>query len=101
MDMVYPYPLDMVDYLMAYTFKICWVGVYRGMDGYWKEYGNYYLYWCDVFMHTVLKLNLSWIVNYHQLLFHSNNDAYLLVTLEAIRSEYWNGGEIKSEKKIL
>ena len=30
-----------VDHLMVYNFKIWWVGAYRGMDGYWKEYGNF------------------------------------------------------------
>ena len=30
----------MVDYLMVYSFKILWVGTYRGMGGYSNEYGT-------------------------------------------------------------
>ena len=26
---------------MTYNFKIWWVGAYRGMSGYWNEYGTY------------------------------------------------------------
>ena len=32
--------LYMFDYLMAYNFKIWWVGAFMGMGGYWNEYGT-------------------------------------------------------------
>ena len=32
--------MNVVDYFMAYNFKIWWVGAYRGMGGHWNEYDN-------------------------------------------------------------
>ena len=53
--------MDMVDYFVAYNFKISWVGAYRGVGGYWNVF-CLSLYWAST---LVIIITGTYLFKFH------------------------------------